>query len=70
MSPHPTERRAASLPSIEALRVSRDMLSRIADGSRTAAALASDGRVPGAHMRRSLMPVISSSRPCGNRSRS
>ncbi len=33
-------------------------------------ALASEGRVPGAHMRRSLMPVINSRRPSGSLKRS
>jgi hypothetical protein len=42
----------------------------LASTARPAAALASDGRVPAGHMRRSRMPVMSSSRPSGSLSRS
>jgi hypothetical protein len=45
---------------------------RIADfasTARPAAAEASEGRVPAGHTRRSRMPVISSKRPSGKRSR-
>ena len=41
-----------------------------ASTARPAAALASDGRVPAGHIRRSRMPVINSSRPSGSFSRS